>query len=107
MVKRHAGAVREKLDVTLDGRKVRFLNELEFINGKIWANVYGSDEIVIINPENGKVTAVVDCRNLLSRSLRTVTTDVLNGIAYNPEEGSIYLTGKYWPKLFKVRLVKK
>ena len=99
--------VREKLDVTLDGRKVRFLNELEFINGKIWANVYGSDEIVIINPENGKVTAVVDCRNLLSRSLRTVTTDVLNGIAYNPEEGSVYLTGKYWPKLFKVRLVKK
>lgn len=99
--------VRSKVEVTLNGKKVRFLNELEYIDGRLWANVYGSDEIVIIDPDDGKVMAVVDCRNLLSRSLRTAATDVLNGIAYNPKDNSLYLTGKNWPRLYKVKLVKK
>ena len=88
-------------------RPVRFLNELEYIDGKIWANVYTADEIVIINPKDGKVVGVVDCRGLLPRDLYTQQTDVLNGIAYNPEDGKIYLTGKNWPKLYEVRLVEK
>ncbi len=84
---------------------VRYLNELEYIDGKIWANVYTSDEIVIINPKDGMVEGVIDCRGLLPRELRTPSTDVLNGIAYNEKTGRIYLTGKNWPKLYEVRLV--
>lgn len=100
-------ALDHKQLVTIDGRPVRWLNELEYINGKVWANVYTSDEIVIINPKNGKVEGVIDCRGLLPRNLHTPDTDVLNGIAYNPETKKIYLTGKNWPKLYEVRLVEK
>lgn len=99
--------VRSKVTVTLRGKPVMYLNELEYINGDIWANVYGEDYILIIGPDNGKVKGVVDCRNLLPRSLHTSATDVLNGIAYNPVTKSIYLTGKYWPKIYKVELVKR
>lgn len=99
--------VRKKAEVKLGDKSVRFLNELEYIDGRVWANVYGSDQIVIINPDNGRVEGVVDCRNLLSRSLRTQTTDVLNGIACNPSDGSIYLTGKFWPRLYRIELVEK
>ncbi|MBR5856004.1 MAG: glutaminyl-peptide cyclotransferase [Bacteroidales bacterium] len=99
--------VNRKVAVTLKGKPVQYLNELEYINGEIWANVYGDDSIVIINPETGKVRGVVDCRNLLSRSLITSSTDVLNGIAYDPSSDSVYLTGKNWPKIFKVELVKR
>ena len=67
--------------VTLNGQPVRYLNELEYINGKIWANVYTYDEILIINPKDGVVEGVIDCRGLLPKNLYTVTTDVLNGIA--------------------------
>lgn len=100
-------ALDRKQLVTIDGRPVRWLNELEYINGKVWANVYTSDEIVIINPKNGKVEGVIDCRGLLPRELYTSETDVLNGIAYNPDTKKIYLTGKNWPKLYEVRIVEK
>ena len=100
-------ALDRKQLVTIDGRPVRWLNELEYINGKVWANVYTSDEIVIINPKNGKVEGVIDCRGLLPKNLYTADTDVLNGIAYNPETKKIYLTGKNWPKLYEVRLIEK
>lgn len=100
-------AQKKKVLVTIEDRPVRFLNELEYIDGKIWANVYTSDEVVIINPKDGKIEGVVDCRGLLPRNLHTANTDVLNGIAYNPEDGKIYLTGKNWPKLYEVRLVEK
>ena len=91
--------------VTIEGRPVRWLNELEYIDGRIWANVYTSDEIVIINPKNGKVEGVIDCTGLLPYSLRTSDTDVLNGIAYDSRTEKIYLTGKNWPRLYEVRLV--
>lgn len=95
------------VDVKLDGRPVRFLNELEYIDGKIWANVYTTDLIVIINPSTGTVEATVDCTGLLPKELRDARTDVLNGIAYNPDDGRIYLTGKYWKRLYEVKLVEK
>ena len=99
--------VERKVVVKHEERPVRWLNELEYIDGKIWANVYTSDEIVIINPKDGTVEGVVDCRGLLPDSLRTPATDVLNGIAYDPMTKKIYLTGKNWPKLYEIKLVEK
>ena len=99
--------VQRRVVVRHEDRLIRWLNELEYIDGKIWANVYTSDEIVIINPKDGTVEGVIDCRGLLPDSLRTPDTDVLNGIAYNPQTKKIYLTGKNWPKLYEVKLVEK
>lgn len=100
-------AQMKKILVTIEGKPVRFLNELEYIDGKIWANVYTSDEIVIINPKDGKIEGVIDCRGLLPSSLRSSSTDVLNGIAYNAKDGKIYLTGKNWPRMYEIRIVEK
>lgn len=96
----------KRLPVTMNGRPLRYLNELEWIDGKIWANVYTTDTIVIINPADGKVEAAIDCSGLLPRKLRKKDTDVLNGIALDAE-GRIYLTGKKWPRLYQVELVKQ
>ena len=97
--------VQKRLRVTLRDRSLQYLNELEWIDGKIWANVYTSDMIAIINPSNGKVEATVDCRGLLPASLRTKDTDVLNGIAVD-SEGHVYLTGKNWPRIYRIELKK-
>ena len=96
-----------KVTVKYEDRPVRWLNELEYIKGKVWANVYTSDEIVIINPRDGSVEGIIDCRGLLPKELYAADTDVLNGIAYDKNADKIYLTGKNWPKLYEVRLVKK
>jgi glutamine cyclotransferase len=93
--------------VKAGSRAIPWLNELEYINGKIWANIYTSDEIAIINPSSGNIEGVIDCRGLLPKELHTYDTDVLNGIAYNPNDGKIYLTGKNWPKLYEVKIVEK
>ena len=100
-------ALKRRLIVRYEDRPVRWLNELEYIDGKIWANVYTTDEIVTINPKDGRVEGVIDCRGLLPKSLYTKETDVLNGIAYDPEDDRIYLTGKNWPKMYEIRLVEK
>lgn len=93
-----------KIQVKLGDKPVMWLNELEYIDGRVWANVYTSDEIVIINPRTGVVEGVIDCSGLLPRKLHSDTTDVLNGIAFNPADGKIYLTGKNWPKMYEVKL---
>ena len=97
--------VVKAVNVKLEGRPVRYLNELEYIDGKVWANVYTTDTIVIINPKTGVVEATVDCEGLMPRSLYDERTDVLNGIARDPSDGKIYLTGKYWKRLYEVKLV--
>ena len=97
--------LKRTLKVTMDGRPVRLLNELEWIDGRIWANVYTTDMIVIINPSSGAVEGVVDCSGLLPAKLRKPDTDVLNGIA--TLDGRIFLTGKNWPRLYEVEIVKK
>lgn len=99
-------SVRRRLPVSLNGRPLRNLNELEWIGGKIWANVYLTDLIVIIDPESGRVEATVDCKGLLPAALRSRETDVLNGIAADAQ-GRIFLTGKYWPRLYQVELVRR
>ena len=100
-------SLKRRVYVKHEDRPVMWLNELEYIDGKIWANVYTSDEIVIINPKDGRVEGVIDCRGLLPKELRDTTTDVLNGIAYNPDTKKIYLTGKNWPKLYEIKLIEK
>ncbi|MBR1406976.1 MAG: glutaminyl-peptide cyclotransferase [Bacteroidales bacterium] len=99
--------MQRTVTVKLNGRPVNMLNELEYIDGKVWANVYTSDMILIIDPKSGNVEATVDCTGLLPRQLRDNRTDVLNGIAYDPATKKTYLTGKYWPRLYEVKLVEK
>jgi len=83
------------------------LNELEFVNGSIFANKYQTDTLVEFNPVSGKVIGYVDLSNLLPDKERLGNEDVLNGIAYHPKEKLFYVTGKNWPKLFAIRLVRK
>ena len=99
--------LKKTLQVRLDGKPLRALNELEWIGGKVWANVYLTDMIVVIDPQTGNVEAKIDCTGLLPEALRDEYTDVLNGIAFNPADGRLYLTGKYWKRLYEVELVER
>lgn len=92
--------------VTLNGRPLRYLNELEWIDGRIWANVYTTDMIAVINPVTGVVEGCIDCSRLIPRDKRTADMDVLNGIAAD-SDGNVYLTGKNWPFMFRVQLVEQ
>ncbi len=92
-----------RINVTMNGRAIDKLNELEFIKGEIWANVFETDRIVRIDPATGKVNSVVFLRGLLTPEERS-KTDVLNGIAYDAPNDKIYVTGKYWPKMFEIKL---
>lgn len=83
---------------------VRRLNELEVIDGLIYANVWQTDTIVIIDPADGRVRGRIGLTGLLSPADRTPQTDVLNGIAHDPATGHLLVTGKRWPKLFEIRL---
>jgi glutamine cyclotransferase len=96
--------VVSKIEVYDNEKKVDQLNELEYINGEIWANIWMTDLIARIDPATGKVLAYNDLKNLLSRSDRNQDTDVLNGIAYDNSAGRIFVTGKKWPKLFEIKL---
>lgn len=96
-------AVVRTVTVTSDSQPRDRLNELEYINGVIFANVWYSDQIVLIDPANGHVIGALDMSGLLSPDERA-TADVLNGIAYDPASGQIFVTGKYWPRLFAITL---
>ncbi len=96
-----------RVKVRNNGKEIPYLNELEYINGEIWANIYTTDLIVRINPADGKVTGVIDLQHLLPRSLHSAQTDVLNGIAYDKAGNRIFVTGKNWPKLYEITLVEK
>ena len=82
---------------------VEQLNELEFIDGKIFANIYQSRRVVVIDPKSGAVTAEIDLSGL---SVNNANADVLNGIAHDPATGRIWVTGKKWNKLFQIKLLK-
>ncbi len=99
------GGKTAALDVTLQGKPLGKLNELEWINGKIWANVWLTDTIVVIDPETGAVTSEITAQGLLAPEEREANTDVLNGIAQDAETGAIWITGKRWPKIFRIELV--
>ncbi|MBR9826236.1 MAG: glutaminyl-peptide cyclotransferase [Alphaproteobacteria bacterium] len=92
------------LEVNIQGRPVRLLNELEWIDGSIWANIWQSDTIVRINPQNGEIDLILDLRSAVPEALRGSRDAVLNGIAYDADTGRIFITGKLWPVLHEIRL---
>ena len=97
-----------RITVTLDGRPVERLNELEWVKGEILANVWMTNFIVRISPTSGKVDGVIDLTGLLPAPDQSGDRDdVLNGIAYDSKADRLFVTGKRWPKLFEIRLVKK
>ena len=95
------------ITVTLRGEPVRFINELEWIDGKIWANVYTTDRVLIIDPKTGVVEGMIDFTGLLKDEDVSDNTDVFNGIAYDATTKRIFVTGKNWNKLFEVEIVKR
>lgn len=111
------GTLEEKRSIQAyyDKRTVDKLNELEYIDGKIYANWWRTDKpvksvIVVINPDNGVIEAIInleELRNTILKDQSLNDDDVLNGIAYNPENGHLYVTGKYWGKLFEIEIIKQ
>ncbi|MDR2382371.1 MAG: glutaminyl-peptide cyclotransferase [Prevotellaceae bacterium] len=100
-------SVVEQIEVYTDKGAEQYVNELEYIDGKIWANVYTKDYILIINPETGAVTGKIDCAGILKKELWKQNTDFFNGIAFDKDKKRIFVTGKNWPKLFELRIENK
>jgi glutamine cyclotransferase len=94
-----------RIRVNDNGVPVAGLNELEYVKGKIYANVWPTERIVIISPETGRVEAWIDLSELARMSGTSSREDVLNGIAYDVEQDRLFVTGKRWPKLFEIRVV--
>ncbi|ATB27950.1 glutaminyl-peptide cyclotransferase [Melittangium boletus] len=97
--------VQRTLKVTDGGREISRLNELEYIHGEIYANQWGSDFLVRIDPATGQLKGWIDLTGLLPPEQRTGNEDVLNGIAYDAAQDRLLVTGKYWPRLFAIRAV--
>jgi glutamine cyclotransferase len=98
--------VQRTISVTENDRPVNMLNELEFIKGEIFANIWLTDRIVRIDPASGRVTGWINLAGLLSSEERN-RADVLNGIAYDEAGDRLFVTGKLWPKLFQIRLISR
>jgi glutamine cyclotransferase len=97
------GSVRVKYN----SNPVSQLNELEFIKGKVYANVYYTSMIAIISPETGNVTGWIDLQGLVDRETELGNVDVLNGIAYESDKDLLLVTGKLWPELFEIKIQPK
>ncbi len=95
-----------KIQVFDNTGEVDLLNELELIGGKLYANRYTTNEIVIIDPSSGRVEGKIDMSGILKPSDRRPGTDYFNGIAYDKKNNRIFVTGKYWPKLYEVEFIK-
>jgi glutamine cyclotransferase len=93
------------IEVYSDAGPVTRLNELEYVEGKVFANVYQTDFIAVIDPDTGQVTAWLDLRGLLEPGDLVEPVDVLNGIAYDSDGERLFVTGKLWPKVFEVELI--
>ncbi len=89
-------------DMPVDG-----LNELEYVDGQIYANIWRTDNIAMIDPHSGRVTGWIDLSGLLPPQINSTPVDVLNGIAYDDVNGRLFVTGKLWPQLFEIQLVAK
>lgn len=93
-----------RLPVTNAGRPVRDLNELEFVDGQVYANVWHTDRIAVIDPATGVVTAWINLEGLRPQAVRLESESVLNGIAYDAGKKRLFVTGKRWPELFEIRV---
>jgi glutaminyl-peptide cyclotransferase len=98
---------KEHIQAYTNKGKIVGLNELEWIDGKIYANRYQKNGVAIINPKNGAIEAVIDFSSLIKKVKQHPKLDVLNGIAFNPETKTIFVTGKNWDKLFEVEIIEK
>ena len=96
--------VEDYINVYTNGAKIEAVNELEWVNGKIWANVYQKDAIAIINPKNGSIEAIINLSELKNKVTKHAEIDVLNGIAYNPATKTYFVTGKNWDKVFELTI---
>jgi glutaminyl-peptide cyclotransferase len=94
-----------RINVADVGKAVSELNELEFVRGEIWANVWQTDRIARISPADGRVLGWIDLTGILPNSERTNSDAVLNGIAYDAAADRLFVTGKLWPKLFEIKVV--
>ncbi len=99
--------VVRQVNVSYQGQPVEYLNELEYINGTIFANIYLTDTIVAIDPDDGSVVSLIDLTGLRPEQNLGMQGEVLNGIAYDSINDKLYLTGKNWPNLYEVRLLPK
>lgn len=97
---------RKRLKVTAAGSPLKNLNELEYVKGEIFANVWQTDYIARIDPTSGVVNGYVDLRGLLSARDRAAT-DVMNGIAYDEATDRLFITGKLWPRVFELRITRR
>jgi glutaminyl-peptide cyclotransferase len=93
-----------RVEVRDDRGPVRFLNELEYVGGQVFANVWRSSDVIRIDPGSGRVTGVIDLSALAARVKGDPSADVLNGIAYIPGSGRLLVTGKQWPRLYAITL---
>lgn len=98
---------KRRFTVTDGAKQIRQLNELEYVEGQLFANVWQSDRIARISPQTGKVVGWIDLAGLLSPVYKLEPGAVLNGIAYDPRGKRLFVTGKLWPSLFEIRLVRK
>ena len=89
-----------------NGRPVSNINELEYIHGEIYANIWTTDQIIRISPRTGKVLGRIDLSGLIDKSQLSETNAVLNGIAYDAQGDRLFVTGKLWPKLFEIKVVR-
>ena len=94
------------IEVYSDQGRINYLNELEYIEGLVYANIWMSNSIAVIDPLNGKTMAIINADELVSIQKQGLNGNVLNGIAYNSTNKKLYLTGKYWSKLFEVQILK-
>lgn len=94
-----------KIEVNLEGNAISQLNELEYINGEIWANVWQTDFILRIDPVSGEVNSIVDLTGLSEQTQLGSYEAVLNGIAWDAESGRLFVTGKHWANLFEIELI--
>jgi glutamine cyclotransferase len=94
----------KQIAVTSKTGPIEHLNELEYIDGVIYANIWQSDQVVLINPKNGDVIGWIDFSDLRSHLNAEHQIDVLNGIAFNPDTGQLLITGKLWPSIFAVEI---
>ena len=89
------------------GKEISQLNELEFVKGEIYANVWHSDRIAQISPKDGHVLGWVDLSGIISPMIKLDSEAVLNGIAYDAQHDRLFVTGKQWPSIFEIKLTSK